>query len=86
MKKRIAKFLALFSMLIIFGVIEDILAAHISGGLLITIMDSLPLIFLISVIFTIITEFIEERFDRGEGPIEHFVDVVIGKKRPKKKK
>ncbi|MBR9682755.1 MAG: hypothetical protein GOV02_03705 [Candidatus Aenigmarchaeota archaeon] len=86
MKKRIAKFVALFVMLILFGVIEDVLAAHVSGGTFDLIIEALPFIFLISVLFTLITEAIEEHFERGEGPLEKVVDSIIGKKKVRKKK
>jgi len=85
MKKRIAKFVALFVMLILFGVAEDILAAHVSGGTVDLIIEALPIIFVISVLFTLITEAIEEHFDRGQGPLEKAVDIIIGKNRKKKK-
>ena len=86
MKKRIAKFLALFVMLILFGVVEDVLAAHVAGGTVDLIIEALPVIFLLSVLFTLVTEAIEEHFERGEGPLEHAVDRIIGKKKVKKKK
>ncbi len=84
MKKRVAKFLALFVMLVVFGVIEDILAAHVSGATL--IIEALPFIVIFAVVFTLITEMIEEHFERGEGPLEEMVDKIIGKKKAEKTK
>lgn len=84
MKKRVAKFLALFVMLVVFGIIEDVLAAHVSGATL--IMEALPIIVLFAIVFTLITEMIEEHFETGEGPLEEIVDKIIGKKKVKKKK
>lgn len=73
-KKRTVKFLVLFAMMLIFAVIEDVLAAHFSGATL--ILETLPLIVAMSFVFTLITEYVEERFEGGEQPLEHLLKTL----------
>lgn len=61
-------------MMLIFAMIEDILAATFSGAIIIKIFETIPLIFIISLIFTFITELIEEKFEYGKQPLERIID------------
>ncbi len=70
-KKRTVKFLVFFIAMLIFAIIEDVLAAHLSGAPF--IVETLPIIVVIALFFTIITEYIEERFEPGEQPLEHLL-------------
>ncbi|NIO45158.1 MAG: hypothetical protein GTN36_06450 [Candidatus Aenigmarchaeota archaeon] len=72
MKKRIRKFSIFFLMMLIFAIFEDMLAASVSGAIL--IIETLPLIFLIALIFTLLTELIEEHFEYGRQPLEKIID------------
>ena len=80
-KKRTVRFLVLFTAMLIFAIIEDVLAAHLSGAPF--IIETLPLIIIISFFFTIITEYIEERFEPGEQPLEHLLHTLEHLKRKK---
>lgn len=73
-KKRTAKFLVFFIMMLLFAIIEDILAAKASGAPF--IIETLPLVIVIALIFTVITELIEEHFERGEQPLEHMLHTL----------
>lgn len=74
-RKRTVKFLVLFLMMLTFAVIEDVLAAHMSGATL--ILETLPLIIAMSFAFTMITEFVEEKFEPGEQPLEHVLKIIM---------
>ncbi len=73
-KKRTVKFLILFGMMLIFAIIEDVLAAKVSGAPF--IIQTLPFITLIAFVFTIITELVEEYFEPGEQPLEHLIHTL----------
>ncbi len=59
-------------MMLIFAVVEDILAASVSGAVL--LFEVIPIIFVIALIFTVITELIEEHFEYGRQPLERIID------------
>jgi len=59
-------------MMLVFAIFEDILAASFSGGAL--IIGTLPFIFLIALIFTLLTELFEEHFEYGRQPLEKIID------------
>ena len=80
-KKRTVKFVVFFIMMFIFAVIEDVLAAKASGAPF--IMETLPLIGGIALFFTIVTEYVEERFEPGEQPLEHLIHTLEHLKRKK---
>jgi hypothetical protein len=72
MKRRFRRFSIFFLMMLIFAIIEDMLAASVSGAIL--ILESLPFIFIISLVFTLITELVEEHFEYGRQPLEKIID------------
>ena len=72
MKKRIRKFSIFFLMMLIFAFFEDMLAASFSGATL--IVGTIPIIFVIALIFTLLTELIEEHFEYGKQPLEKIID------------
>ena len=72
MKRRAIRFSIFFTMMLIFAIIEDVLAASVSGAVL--LLETIPLIILIAVIFTIIAELVEEHFEVGKGPLERAID------------
>jgi len=72
MKKRIRKFSIFFLMMLIFAIFEDMLAASVSGAIL--ILETLPIIFIIALIFTLLTELLEEHFEYGRQPLERIID------------
>ena len=74
MRKRSIRFVMLFTMMLIFAIIEDVLAASFSGSIAIDILKAVPIIFIISLIFTFITELIEEHFEYGKQPLEKIID------------
>ncbi len=73
-KKRTLKFIVFFVLMLVFAITEDILAAHISGAPF--IIDTLPFIIIIALLFTVITELIEEHFEPGEQPLEHVLHTL----------
>lgn len=74
-KKRAIRFFLFFAMMLIFAIIEDILAAHLSGAIL--LLETIPIIILIAFIFTVITELVEEKFEGGEQPLEKILKTLM---------
>ncbi len=73
MKKRILRFFTFFAMMLVFAIIEDVLAASVSGATL--LLETMPIIILIAFVFTVVTEYVEERFfERGPQPLEKIID------------
>ena len=72
MKKRAIKFLTFFMMMLIFAIIEDMLAASFSGSIL--LLETVPIIFVIALVFTFLTELVEEHFEYGKQPLERIID------------
>jgi len=78
MKRKLAKFLMFFLVMIIFSVVEDMVALStitlFSWGIFLAI---LPEIVLIALLFTIITEYIEERmFHPEDQPIKNIIKAI----------
>ena len=69
-------------MMFIFAVIEDILAASMSGAVL--LIESIPIILIIAFSFTIFTELIEEHFEYGRQPLEKIIDDTLNHFKKKK--
>lgn len=82
MKKRALKFSLFFSMMFIFAIIEDMIAASLSGSVL--LLEAIPLIILIALIFTVFTEFLEEHFQYGKQPLERILDKTFSYMKKKK--
>ena len=59
-------------MMLIFAIFEDMLAASVSGAIL--ILETLPIIFIIALAFTLLTELLEEHFEYGRQPLEKIID------------
>ena len=59
-------------MMLIFAFFEDMLAASFSGAIL--ILESIPIIFVIALAFTLLTELIEEHYEYGRQPLEKIID------------
>jgi len=59
-------------MMLIFAVIEDVFAASVSGAIF--LFEMIPIICVIALIFTLITELIEEHFEYGRQPLEKIID------------
>lgn len=57
-KRRVFRFALFFAMMLIFAIIEDVLAASMSGTVF--LFETLPLIFILAFTFTIIAELVEE--------------------------
>ena len=72
MKKRAIKFSTFFVMMLIFAIIEDMLAASFSGAVF--LLETIPIIFIIALIFTFLTELVEEHFEYGKQPLEKIID------------
>ena len=75
MKKRSLRFSLFFIMMLIFAVIEDMLAASLSGAVL--LIESIPVIIAIALTFTILTELLEEHFEYGKQPLEKIIDEMF---------
>ena len=69
-------------MMLIFAFVEDMLAASISGGLI--LVETVPLIILISLVFTLLTELLEEHFEYGRQPLEKIIDNTFNHMKKKK--
>lgn len=72
MKKRIIRFLLFFAMMLIFEIVEDTLTASFLGATM--ILKVIPVIIVVALVFTLITELVEERFEGKVGPLEKIID------------
>lgn len=70
-KRRAFRFALFFAMMLLFAVIEDMLAAQLSGATL--LLETIPIIVLISFVFTLVTELVEEHFESGDQPLERLL-------------
>ncbi len=70
-KRRVFRFVLFFAMMLIFAIVEDLFTASISGTIF--LFETLPLIFGIALIFTIIAELVEEWFGFTDRIIEDAV-------------
>lgn len=75
MKKRTLRFSLLFLMMLIFAILEDMLAASVSGASM--IIEVVPLIVVIAFPFTLLTELFEEHFEYGRQPLEKIIDEMF---------
>lgn len=82
MKRRTVRFSLFFAMMLIFAFVEDMLAASISGGMI--LLETVPLIILISLVFTLLTELLEEHFEYGRQPLEKILDKTFSYMKKKK--
>ena len=82
MKTRTVRFSLFFAMMLIFAFVEDMLAASISGGMI--LLETVPLIILISLVFTLLTELLEEHFEYGRQPLEKIIDKTFEHMKKKK--
>lgn len=72
MKRRVLRFSIFFVMMLVFAIIEDMLAASLSGAIL--VLETIPIIIFIALVFTLLTELVEEHFEIGRGPLERAID------------
>jgi hypothetical protein len=73
-KKRAFRFALFFAMMLLFAVIEDVLAAQLSGATL--LLETIPIIVLIAFLFTLVTELVEEHFESGDQPLERLLKTL----------
>lgn len=57
-KRRVFRFALFFAMMLVFAIMEDVLAASVSGAVF--IYEILPLIVVVAFAFTVIAELVEE--------------------------
>ncbi|TRZ55336.1 hypothetical protein D4Q76_00690 [archaeon] len=70
-KKRVFRFALFFAMMLVFAIIEDLFAASLSGDVF--LFETVPLIFAVAFVFTIIAELVEEWFGFTDSIIEDAV-------------
>lgn len=58
--------------MLIFAIVEDMLAASFSGAQV--VLGTIPIIVIIALAFTLITELLEEHFEYGRQPLEKIID------------
>ena len=59
-------------MMLIFAITEDMIAASLVGAVL--LFEHVPIIIIVALAFTFLTELIEEHFEIGKGPLERLID------------
>lgn len=57
-KRRVFRFALFFAMMLVFAIIEDVMAASVSGAVF--LYETLPLIVVVAFVFTIVAELVEE--------------------------
>jgi hypothetical protein len=82
MKKRTVRFSLFFIMMLIFAIVEDIIAASLSGATL--LIEAIPIIMVIAFTFTLLTELLEEHFEYGRQPLERVLDKTFSHMKKKK--
>jgi hypothetical protein len=70
-KRRLFRFALFFAMMLVFAIIEDVLAASMSGAVF--LYETLPLIVIVAFAFTVIAELVEEWFGFTDRIIEDAV-------------
>ena len=82
MKKRTVRFSLFFIMMLIFAIVEDMLAVSLSGAAL--LIESIPVIMVIAFAFTLLAELLEEHFEYGRQPLEKILDKTFSYMKKKK--
>ncbi len=70
-KRRVFRFALFFAMMLIFAIIEDMLAASVSGTVF--LYETLPLIVVVAFVFTAVAELVEEWLGFSDKIIEDAV-------------
>lgn len=70
-KRRVFRFALFFAMMLVFAIIEDVLAASMSGAIF--LYETLPLIFIMAFVFMAVSELMEEWFGFTDSIIEDAV-------------
>ena len=68
--------------MLIFAIVEDMVAASLSGATL--LIEAIPVIMVIAFTFTLLTELLEEHFEYGRQPLEKVLDKTFSHMKKKK--